>query len=111
MDCARRVEQGRDQPVELRPVHRFDDDRHAPVKPAGSPSAPAVAVDFRPTREYDRRVPMVIFTIGFTQTTAEHFFDRLRDAGVKRVVDIRLKNDSQLAGFAKARDLPYFLRS
>ncbi len=53
---------------------------------------------------------MRIFTIGFTQTTAEHFFDRLRDAGVERVVDIRLKNDSQLAGFAKARDLPYFLR-
>ena len=53
---------------------------------------------------------MKIFTIGFTQTTAEHFFGRLRDAGVKRVVDIRLKNDSQLAGFAKARDLPYFLQ-
>ena len=53
---------------------------------------------------------MRIFTIGFTQTTAEHFFDRLRDAGVERLVDVRLKNDSQLAGFAKARDLPYFLR-
>jgi len=52
---------------------------------------------------------MDIFTIGFTQTTAEHFFGRLRDAGVERVVDIRLRNDSQLAGFAKARDLPYFL--
>ena len=53
---------------------------------------------------------MEIFTIGFTQSTAEHFFGRLRDAGVERVVDIRLRNDSQLAGFAKARDLPYFLR-
>ena len=53
---------------------------------------------------------MVIYTIGFTQTTAEHFFGRLADAGVKRVVDVRLKNDSQLAAFAKARDLPYFLR-
>ena len=53
---------------------------------------------------------MRIFTIGFTQTTAEHFFERLRDAGVERVVDIRLRNDSQLAAFAKARDLPYFLR-
>ena len=52
---------------------------------------------------------MEIFTIGFTQTTAEDFFGRLRDAGVERVVDIRLRNDSQLAGFAKARDLPYFL--
>ena len=53
---------------------------------------------------------MEIYTIGFTQTTAEHFFGRLSDAGVGRVVDVRLKNDSQLAGFAKARDLPYFLR-
>ena len=52
---------------------------------------------------------MDVFTIGFTQTTAEHFFGRLDDAGVERVVDVRLRNDSQLAGFAKARDLPYFL--
>jgi uncharacterized protein (DUF488 family) len=50
-----------------------------------------------------------IFTIGFTQTTAEHFFGRLADAGVERLVDVRLRNDSQLAGFAKARDLPWFL--
>jgi len=50
-----------------------------------------------------------IYTIGFTQTTAEHFFGRLKVAGVQRLVDVRLKNDSQLAGFAKARDLPYFL--
>lgn len=53
---------------------------------------------------------MEIYTIGFTQTTAEHFFGRLKGAGVQRLVDVRLKNDSQLAGFAKARDLPYFLR-
>ncbi len=53
---------------------------------------------------------MDVFTIGFTQTTAEDFFRRLADAGVVRVLDIRLRNDSQLAGFAKARDLPYFLR-
>jgi uncharacterized protein (DUF488 family) len=51
-----------------------------------------------------------IYTIGFTQTTAEHFFGRLRDAGVRRLLDVRLNNSSQLAGFAKARDLPYFLR-
>lgn len=53
---------------------------------------------------------MEIYTIGFTQTTAEHFFGRLKSAGVRRLVDVRLKNDSQLAGFAKARDLPFFLR-
>lgn len=52
----------------------------------------------------------VIFTIGFTQTSAERFFKRLKDARVARVLDIRLHNDSQLSAFAKAGDLPYFLR-
>jgi uncharacterized protein (DUF488 family) len=51
-----------------------------------------------------------ICTIGFTQTTAEHFFQRLSGAGVERLLDVRLNNSSQLAGFAKARDLPYLLR-
>jgi uncharacterized protein (DUF488 family) len=51
-----------------------------------------------------------IYTIGFTQTTAEHFFGRLKAAGVKRLLDVRLNNSSQLAGFAKAQDLPFFLR-
>jgi uncharacterized protein (DUF488 family) len=50
-----------------------------------------------------------IYTIGFTQTTAEHFFGRLKAAGVRRLLDVRLNNSSQLAGFAKARDLPFFL--
>jgi uncharacterized protein (DUF488 family) len=53
---------------------------------------------------------MEIYSIGFTQTTAEHFFSRLREAGVERLLDVRLNNSSQLAGFAKAKDLPYFLR-
>jgi uncharacterized protein (DUF488 family) len=53
---------------------------------------------------------MEIYTIGFTQTTAESFFGRLKDAGVRRLLDVRLNNSSQLAGFAKGRDLPYFLR-
>ena len=52
-----------------------------------------------------------IFTIGFTQKTAEHFFRLLADAGVKQVVDTRLNNRSQLAGFSKADDLPFFLRT
>jgi uncharacterized protein (DUF488 family) len=51
-----------------------------------------------------------IYTIGFTQTTAERFFDRLADAHVERLLDVRLNNSSQLAGFAKAKDLPFFLR-
>lgn len=51
-----------------------------------------------------------IFTIGFTQKSAEQFFTALSKAGVKRVVDIRLNNVSQLAGFAKRDDLCYFLK-
>jgi len=52
-----------------------------------------------------------LFTIGFTKSSAEDFFGRLRRAGVKKVIDTRLKNSSQLAGFAKAGDLPFFLRA
>jgi uncharacterized protein (DUF488 family) len=50
-----------------------------------------------------------IATIGFTQSSAERFFERLRSAGVRRLVDVRLNNVSQLAGFAKSGDLAYFL--
>jgi len=52
---------------------------------------------------------MKLFTIGFTKNSAEEFFTRLQKAGVRRIVDIRLNNTSQIAGFAKARDLKYFL--
>ena len=52
-----------------------------------------------------------LYTIGFTKSSAEHFFERLRQSGVKRVVDIRLHNASTLAGFTKRNDLPYFLRT
>lgn len=51
-----------------------------------------------------------LFTIGFAETTAEHFFKSLRVAGVKRIVDVRLNNTSQLAGFSKKEDLRFFLR-
>lgn len=53
---------------------------------------------------------MTTFTVGFTKTTAEDFFRRLNDAGVQTVIDVRLQNTSQLAGFAKASDLTFFLR-
>jgi len=53
---------------------------------------------------------MKVFTIGFTKCSAENFFQTIRDSGVKRVVDVRLNNVSQLAGFAKKNDLVYFLR-
>ena len=53
---------------------------------------------------------MKIFTIGFTKKSAERFFTMLRDSGAKRIVDVRLNNVSQLAGFAKKNDLEFFLR-
>jgi uncharacterized protein (DUF488 family) len=51
-----------------------------------------------------------VSTIGFTKTTAKNFFERLLRSGTTRVLDVRLHNTSQLAGFAKADDLAYFLK-
>jgi uncharacterized protein (DUF488 family) len=51
-----------------------------------------------------------ICTIGFTRKSAAEFFGLLKDAGIARLVDVRLHNVSQLAGFAKRDDLAYFLR-
>jgi len=51
---------------------------------------------------------MRIFTIGFTKTSAQGFFTRLQNSGARRLVDVRLNNTSQLAGFAKRDDLAYF---
>lgn len=54
---------------------------------------------------------MKIFTIGFTKKSAESFFTRLQSAGVSRLVDVRLNNMSQLAGFTKRDDLRYFVKA
>lgn len=48
-------------------------------------------------------------TIGFTKKTAQRFFELLRDCGARRVIDVRLNNASQLAGFAKKEDLKWLL--
>ena len=53
---------------------------------------------------------MEIYTIGSGQKSASEFFGTLERAGIKRLVDIRLNNTSQLAGFTKKDDLRYFLR-
>ena len=53
---------------------------------------------------------MKLYTIGIVKNNAQHFFEVLKREGVKSMLDIRLKNTSQLAGFAKKQDLPYFLR-
>lgn len=52
---------------------------------------------------------MKVLTIGFTKKSARQFFGLLRESGAKRVVDVRLNNASQLAGFAKKDDLAWFL--
>lgn len=53
---------------------------------------------------------MRVFTIGFTKKSARKFFETLRCSGARRVVDVRLNNVSQLAGFAKRDDLEFFLK-
>jgi len=52
---------------------------------------------------------MKVFTIGFTKKNAEQFFTRLRQPGLVRLIDARLNNVSQLAGFTKKEDLRFFL--
>jgi len=54
---------------------------------------------------------MKIFTIGFTKKSAETFFGALKRSGAARLVDVRLNNVSQLAGFAKRDDLKFFSKS
>ena len=54
---------------------------------------------------------MNLYTIGFTKKTAEDFFNLLTKNNVKRLIDIRLNNKSQLAGFAKGEDLKFFLNN
>ena len=54
---------------------------------------------------------MKILTIGFTKKSAETFFTRLQRTDVKRLVDVRLNNVSQLSGFTKRDDLRYFTKA
>lgn len=53
---------------------------------------------------------MNVSTIGFTRKSAKEFFDLLRRSGARRIVDVRLNNASQLAGFAKKEDLAWLAR-
>jgi uncharacterized protein (DUF488 family) len=72
--------------------------------------AAAVAVELLCQWGGTRGASMEIYTAGFTHTSAERFFERLREAGIRRLIDVRLNNVSQLAGFSKRDDLAYFLR-
>lgn len=53
---------------------------------------------------------MKVAAIGFTKKSARRFFALLRESDVKRILDVRLNNGSQLAGFAKKDDLAWFAR-
>ncbi len=53
---------------------------------------------------------ITLFTIGFTKNSAEKFFNLLRENNVKQLVDVRISNSSQLAGFAKGNDLAFFVK-
>jgi len=53
---------------------------------------------------------MEVYSIGFTKKTAQQFFDLLKREKIRRLLDVRLNNISQLAGFTKRDDLKYFLR-
>lgn len=53
---------------------------------------------------------ITLYTIGFTKKSAEQFFNLLKDNSVKQLVDVRISNSSQLAGFAKGKDLEFFVK-
>lgn len=52
-----------------------------------------------------------LFTIGFTEKPAEKFFNLMKDAGVRNIIDTRINNISQLSGFAKGADLKFFAKA
>jgi len=54
--------------------------------------------------------PIKIYTIGFKGKTAKNFFETLKEHGIQKLIDVRRKNISQLAGYAKGHDLKYFLQ-
>ena len=53
---------------------------------------------------------MIIYTMGFAQKNAETFFELIKKNEIELLIDIRLNNKSQLAGFTKGPDLKYFLK-
>ena len=53
---------------------------------------------------------MILYTMGFTQKDAKTFFDLIKKNEIDLLLDVRLNNQSQLAGFTKGRDLEYLLK-
>ncbi len=58
----------------------------------------------------ETKMKINVYTIGFAKKSAREFFTKLRQARVKNVIDVRLNNVSQLAGFTKKQDIEYFLQ-
>ena len=54
---------------------------------------------------------MLLYTIGFTKKSAETFFEGIRYRGIQMLVDVRLKNTSQLMRFSHGKDIEYFLQN
>lgn len=52
---------------------------------------------------------MNLFSIGFTQKSAEEFFGLLKDNNIDCLIDVRLNPNGQLSRFAFEKDLPFFL--
>lgn len=50
-----------------------------------------------------------LYTMGFTKKSAERFFGLILENRIEMLVDVRLNNSSQLAGFTKGEDLAFFL--
>ena len=53
---------------------------------------------------------MIVYTIGFTKKSAEEFFSLLKQNQIRLLIDTRISNNTQLAGYTKSTDLAYFLR-
>jgi uncharacterized protein (DUF488 family) len=56
-------------------------------------------------------VAVKLYTIGYTQKPLRRAIHLLRDAEVDAVIDVRLRNSSQLAGWAKRDDLAFILET
>lgn len=53
---------------------------------------------------------ITLYTIGFTGKTAKVFFELLEKNKVRKIIDTRISNNSQLSGFAKGQDLEFFAK-
>ncbi len=61
--------------------------------------------------ESDDKRAIKVFTIGYAGKNARQFFSILNQTGIRKVIDVRLYNTSQLAGFTKKQDIEYFLQA